>query len=128
MLARFSSCYRRFFLPSFAGFSGTTAMLSKIEKNLLFGTTRNRQVIAETTKSSGLTASECFPRGDAAPPQGLGRVPAAAGSMDFVGRTTAEDLNPGDRISRQYVVRAIPQRFQTRRDERRRTAVGATGK
>ena len=62
MLARFSSCYRRFLLPSFAGFSGTIAMLSKIEKNLLFGTMRNRQVLSETTTSAGFTARELTPR------------------------------------------------------------------
>ena len=75
---------------SLAGFSGRTAILRKIEKNLLNGTTRNRQVIA--------------------------------------GRTTAEDLNPGDRIPRQSAVRAIPRRFWTRSDEQRLTAVGATVK
>ena len=85
-----------------AGVFGTTQKISKIEKNLLFGTTRNRQVIAETTKSSSLTALELALR--ATPhrrePRGAySRRPC--GSMDFVGRTTAEYLNPGDRIPRQ---------------------------
>lgn len=84
-------------------------MLSKIEKNLLFGTTRNRQVIAETTKSSGFPALErAFSGRRSTGRKALCRVPKAAGSTNFVGRTTAEDLNPGDRIPRQYAVRAIP--------------------
>jgi hypothetical protein len=46
------------FRPCGAGVIGTTPKTGKIEKNLLFGTIRNRQVLSETTMSTGFTALE----------------------------------------------------------------------
>jgi hypothetical protein len=59
-------------LPSFAGFSGTTAKACKIEKILLFGTMRNRQLISDATKpfACTLTALELVFGDDMSPPQG----------------------------------------------------------